>query len=146
MRASGAFAAEHILTAFAISPARMHFCIVARNTSLLIDAPKRYSDLSTRTPIVMIDQKRITYIPHPPSLKCFHTAAIEPSSVFVDSPSPPQSRGAEEGPRPTTEPPARDGLCRGCPPLRSFALRRMSCERAVDLEFAVHARTRDRAR
>ena len=41
MRASGAFAAEHILTAFATSPARMHFCIVARKTSLLIDEPNR---------------------------------------------------------------------------------------------------------
>ncbi len=41
MRASGAFAAEHIFTALATSPARMHFCIVARNTSLLIDAPNR---------------------------------------------------------------------------------------------------------
>ena len=29
----GAFAAEHIFTAFATSPARMHFCIVARKTS-----------------------------------------------------------------------------------------------------------------
>src|SRR5262249_44667625 len=28
-------------------------------------------------PIVMMDQKRITYIPQPPSLKCFQTAAIE---------------------------------------------------------------------
>src|SRR6516225_9031217 len=77
MRASGAFAAEHILTALAMSPAKMHFCIVARNTSLLMEAPKRYSDLSTMNPIVMMDQKRITYIPQPPSLKCFHTAAIE---------------------------------------------------------------------
>ena len=41
MRASGAFAAEHILTALATSPARMHFCIVARNTSLLIEEPNR---------------------------------------------------------------------------------------------------------
>src|SRR5580698_6889766 len=31
----------------------------------------------------MMDQKRMTYIPHPPSLKCFHAAAIEPSSVWV---------------------------------------------------------------
>src|SRR5271154_6996201 len=37
MRASGALAAEHILTALATSPARMHFCMVARKTSLLID-------------------------------------------------------------------------------------------------------------
>jgi hypothetical protein len=36
----------------------------------------------------MMDQKRITYIPQPPSLKCFQTAAIEPSSVnlFVGAP------------------------------------------------------------
>jgi hypothetical protein len=33
------------------------------------------------TPMVRMDQKRIKYIPQPPSLKCFHTAAIEPSSV-----------------------------------------------------------------
>src|SRR5579859_6040115 len=35
----------------------------------------------------MIDQKRMTYIPHPPSLKCFHAAAIErpPSGFFVGS-------------------------------------------------------------
>src|SRR5580700_2232989 len=83
MRASGALAAEHILTAFAMSPARMHFCIVARNTSLLIEAPKRYSALSKITPRVMMDQRRMTYIPQPPSLKCFHTTAIEPSSVRV---------------------------------------------------------------
>src|SRR5258708_1939951 len=31
----------------------------------------------------MIDQKRMTYIPQPPSLKCFQTAAIEPSSVVL---------------------------------------------------------------
>src|SRR5579864_5647899 len=85
MRARGALAAEHILTAFATSPARMHFCIVARNTSLLMDEPYRYSALSTMTPIVMMDQKRITYMPQPPSLKCFQTAAIEPSSVFCFS-------------------------------------------------------------
>jgi len=41
MRASGAFAADAIFTALATSPARMHFCIVARKTSLLIDAPNR---------------------------------------------------------------------------------------------------------
>ena len=41
MRANGAFAAEHILTALAMSPARMHFCIVARNTSLLMDDPNK---------------------------------------------------------------------------------------------------------
>src|SRR5579862_7667290 len=35
----------------------------------------------------MIDQKRMTYIPHPPSLKCFHAAAIErPPSGFSPDP------------------------------------------------------------
>ena len=36
-RASGAFAAEQSLIARPMSPARMHFCIVARNTSRLIE-------------------------------------------------------------------------------------------------------------
>src|SRR5579883_882929 len=76
MRASGALAALHIFTALAMSPARMHFCIVARNTSLLIEAPNKYRARSTMTPIVTIDQPRMKYIPQPPSLKCFQTAAI----------------------------------------------------------------------
>src|SRR5262245_31961187 len=76
MRARGALAAEHIFTAFATSPARMHFCIVARKTSLLIVEPYRYSARSMMMPIVMIDQRRIGYIPQPPSLKCFQMPAI----------------------------------------------------------------------
>src|ERR1700722_17358540 len=110
MRASGALAAEHIFTALATSPARMHFCIVARNTSLLIDAPKRESALSTMTPMVMMDQKRITYIPQPPSLKFFQTAAIERpplerESLDLEHPSNPrrkiltQHRRAPQKPR-----------------------------------------------
>ncbi len=76
MRASGAFAAEHILTALATSPAKMHFCIVARNTSLLIDDPNKYNARSTMMPMVIIDQRTIGYIPQPPSVKCFHKPAI----------------------------------------------------------------------
>src|SRR3954447_1576631 len=112
MRARGAFAAEHIFTALAMSPARMHFCIVARNTSLLIADPNRYSARSTITPTSMMDQKRMMYIPQPPSLKCFHAAAIEPSSVRVDR---------QRAWRPL--------LIEG-----TGLRRRASCERAFDLE------------
>src|SRR5690606_23256592 len=76
MRASGAFAAEHIFTAFATSPARMHFCIVARNTSLLMDEPNRYNERSTMMPIVRIDQNRMGHMPHPPSLNASYAPCI----------------------------------------------------------------------
>src|SRR6478735_11973063 len=76
MRASGAFAAEHIFTALATSPARMHFCIVARKTSLLIEEPNRKRERSTMMPIVTIDQNRMGHMPHPPSLKCSYAACI----------------------------------------------------------------------
>src|SRR3954469_18185820 len=76
IRARGAFAAEHIFTALPTSPARMHFCIVARKTSLLIDEPNRKRARSTMMPIVRIDQKRMGHIPHPPSLKCSYAPCI----------------------------------------------------------------------
>jgi hypothetical protein len=79
MRASGAFAAEHILTAFATSPARMHFCIVARNTSLLMDEPtiqvERALDDDPDGDDRPEEDEFPSTSPSRPSLKCFHTAA-----------------------------------------------------------------------
>jgi hypothetical protein len=62
-------AAEHILTALAMSPARMHFCMVAKNTSLLIDAPNRYTERSAITAIEQMSQNRMSHIAHPPAWK-----------------------------------------------------------------------------
>ena len=69
MRARGALAAEHILMARPTSPARMHFCIVARNTSLLIDALYTKIARSTMMPMARIWNSRMGYMPQPPSWK-----------------------------------------------------------------------------
>src|SRR5579883_1019592 len=83
--------------------------------------------------MVMIDQKRMTYIPQPPSLKCFHTAAIEPSSVHV------LIVGPTRDPRPAVIDAATTVGLHRC---SRSGLPTMSCERAVDLDIAVRTRVR----